>query len=84
MKHELKTIQPWFDEVWDGEKTFEIRVNDRGYKTLDTLLLREYDPETMTYGSRYIRAIVGTIIQGQFGLPKDICVMSLLCIRRIP
>jgi hypothetical protein len=41
--HELKTVQPYFDNVWSGMKKFEVRKNDRGFKLGDLLLLQEYD-----------------------------------------
>ena len=31
-KHILKTINPYFQDVWDNKKTFEIRLNDRDFK----------------------------------------------------
>ena len=31
-KHLLKTINPYFQDVWDNKKTFEIRLNDRDFK----------------------------------------------------
>ncbi len=39
--HELKTICRYFKEVWDEEKRFEVRKNDRNFKVGDLLLLRE-------------------------------------------
>lgn len=39
--HVLKTDPEVFDAVWRGDKTYEIRYNDRGYKVGDTLLLME-------------------------------------------
>ena len=41
--HELKTINPYFQEVWDGNKTFEVRFNDRDFQVEDFLILKEYD-----------------------------------------
>jgi len=38
--HELKTDPDAFDAVVRGQKTFEIRRDDRGYKVGDTLILR--------------------------------------------
>ncbi len=40
-EHELKTDAEPFLDIVRGIKTFEIRVNDRGFKVGDTLLLRE-------------------------------------------
>jgi hypothetical protein len=40
--HELKTINPYFQLVWDGKKTFELRKNDRNFKQGDYLRLMEY------------------------------------------
>ncbi len=59
-----------------GEKEFEIRKNDRGFKLGDNLLLEEYDPQT-GYTGRSIQRRIAYIIQGEFGLPNNICVMQL-------
>lgn len=42
--HELKTLPIYFDAVKRGDKTFEIRNNDRDFQAGDTLILCEYDP----------------------------------------
>lgn len=52
--HDLKTWPAFFRAVWDGRKTFDIRINDRDFEVGDTLVLREYDPETNTYSGRSI------------------------------
>lgn len=75
--HELKTHPPYFQAVWSGDKQFEIRVNDRNFKVGDTILLREYDPETNEYLGRAIKVWVTYLAQGVFGLPPDVCVMSI-------
>lgn len=33
--HELKTWQQPFDDVWNNEKTFEVRKDDRGFRLGD-------------------------------------------------
>ena len=30
--HKLKTWPSYFQRVWTGEKTFEVRLDDRGYQ----------------------------------------------------
>ncbi|BDU37170.1 DUF3850 domain-containing protein [Vibrio nigripulchritudo] len=37
--HEIKIESPFFHAVLSGDKTFEIRKNDRDYKVGDTLVL---------------------------------------------
>lgn len=44
MTHHLKTLPEFFEALLDGRKTFEIRVNDRGFSVGDTLILQEWEP----------------------------------------
>ena len=48
MTHELKTIQPFFDDVWTGKKSFEIRKADRPFASGDLLILQEWNGEEFT------------------------------------
>lgn len=41
--HDLRVRPRFFEELWAGNKTFEIRKDDRGFQRGDALLLREYD-----------------------------------------
>ena len=47
--HDLKIWPEHFRAVASGEKTVELRTDDRGYEVGDELLLREYDPDTASY-----------------------------------
>lgn len=45
MKHDLKAWPVFFNPLLLGEKTFEIRKNDRGFAIDDILVISEWDPE---------------------------------------
>lgn len=45
MKHELKIWPQYYLPVAEGHKTFEVRVNDRGFQSGDTVVLKEWDPK---------------------------------------
>lgn len=51
MIHELKILPEYFNAVISGEKTFEIRKNDRPFKKGDLLALNEYDGHYYTGNS---------------------------------
>ena len=66
-EHELKCWPDYFEAVWSGMKTFEVRVNDRGYQAGDVIWLREYDPkksrsEAHRYTDRAIKARIGFVL----------------------
>jgi len=78
MRHELKTWPKQFGAVLGGSKKHEVRVNDRNFQEGDELLLQEWDPEKQRYTGRHILAAVSYMTRGgQFGLPENLCVMSL-------
>lgn len=54
--HTLKIWPQFFQDVKFGRKTFEFRVNDRPYAQGDTILLREFDPDTLKYSGRSVWA----------------------------
>lgn len=49
-EHILKVAPAYMDAILDGTKPFEIRRNDRGFQTGDTLILWEYGADS---SSRY-------------------------------
>lgn len=44
-EHELKVHPKYFNRLVSGQKSFEIRKNDRDFQIGDILVLKEYDPE---------------------------------------
>ena len=67
MIHELKTWPEYYNAVWDGVKTFEVRKDDRNYQVGDTLHLREYDPIREEYtGSAHYQRITYILRDNNF------------------
>lgn len=86
MHHELKTDPAVFAPVYTGEKTFEIRKNDRGFQVGDTLRLREtrFSGEEMAQGhpleytGREVSVQVKYILEGPvYGLEAGWCIMAI-------
>ena len=89
--HELKTVNPWFSDIWDGKKNFEVRKDDRGFKVGDILRLREFEPNALhgdneeylillsgnPYSGREIRCIVEYILPAGSLPDLKYCVMGI-------
>ncbi len=56
--HNLKTWQVYFNPLWDGLKTFELRYDDRGFEIGDLLRLHEWDHDDERFTGRLIEATV--------------------------
>lgn len=86
--HELKTWPDYFEKILSGEKNFEVRKNDRGFKTGDTLVLKEWvlkgfegNTKLGNYTGREIVKTAGYILSdpsSNFGLMGDTVVISLI------
>lgn len=71
MIHKYKTIYPFFDDIWEGNKDFEVRDDDREAtpQAGDIVYLYEWrdlwNPETRAAAEmlelRYVTAIVGKV-----------------------
>lgn len=46
--HNIKILPQYFEAVVKGLKTFEVRYNDRNYKSGDRIILMEFDGNTYT------------------------------------
>lgn len=76
--HALKTWMPYFQDILDGTKTFEYRKNDRNFQRGDIVILNEWNQTTEEYtGRKYPFRIKYIIYGGQFGIPKDYCIMGV-------
>lgn len=83
MHHRLKSVSPHFEASWEGSKPFEVRLDDRHFRTGDTFELRHYCPKTDTLGNRIIFGVVGYILNDDFpGLaPGYVCFSALSLVR---
>lgn len=84
--HKLKTWPTYWDAIESGEKTFEVRRNDRGFQTGDIVELMRCDEDKIgAWIQRHVvplRFRIGWILQGgQFGIEPGYCVFSLSPLR---
>lgn len=76
--HELKVWPEYFQAIIDNKKKFELRKNDRGFQVGDTLVLKEFEPGGSKFSGREAEVKVTYAIYGPaWGLPADICVLSI-------
>lgn len=73
MIHELKTWPEFFAALVAGNKTFEIRKDDRGFSVGDVLILREWDPETQSYTGWSAKRRVRYLLTGWGLEPGYVC-----------
>lgn len=74
--HELKTYPCYFQEAWDGNKTFEVRLNDRDFRAGDIVVLNEWDG--IKYSGREIMGEIKYVLNDTFvGLAKGYVAFSL-------
>lgn len=58
---EKKIFPEYFEQVLNGKKTFELRLNDFEIHEGDILILKEWDPETKNYSGRNVEKKVGYV-----------------------
>lgn len=76
--HELKTIDPFFQDIIDRRKTFEVRRHDRCFRPGDVLHLREWRPNTERYSGRECLVGVTYLMHGgQFGIDIGTCILGI-------
>jgi len=78
MIHKLKLNEEFFGEVLTGNKTFEVRRNDRDYKVGDWILLQSYCPLKKQYTGGEVRRKITYILQGgNYGVEEGFVVLGI-------
>lgn len=79
--HELKVWPAYFQPISNGEKSFEVRRDDRGFQKGDVLWLREFNPDAFPRGEYTRNAATARIdwilTGGQFGIEAGYVVMAI-------
>lgn len=82
--HELKSWSRFFRPVAAGERTHELRRNDRDYRVGDRLRLREYDAGSRTYTGSFCDVVITSITSRDVpcaasdqALDPDFCILSV-------
>lgn len=76
MIHAVKCRSGYFNALLSGQKKFEVRKNDRGYKVGDILGINEID-NGGNYTDRALICKVNYILDDFEGLKKDYIVMGV-------
>lgn len=72
--HQIRLAKPYFDDVANGIKTFELRKNDRGYKKGDILEMMEFTDGKNT--GRMVKVLVTYILEDYTGIEDGYCIMA--------
>lgn len=60
---EKKTWPKYFQDVLDGKKKFDVRLNDFDCEIGDVLVFKEYDPNTKQYTGREVEKRVEYVLK---------------------
>ena len=74
MEHRLKIQPEYFEAVASGEKTFEVRKDDRPFSPKDRLILEEYEKER--YTGRALAVTVTYILRGEY-CREGYCILGI-------
>ena len=75
-EHRVKVLTPYFREVKECRKNFELRINDRDFQVGDTVILEEWTGDCFTGDvvSRKIKYLLKDC--PQFGLKEGYCIFG--------
>lgn len=77
-EHKLKIERPYYDAIKRGDKTFEVRRDDRGFQKGDILVLAQCDGSYVSRWPSPLRCEVLWILTGgQHGIQPGFVVMSI-------
>ena len=85
--HELKIKEEYFEEILKGNKTFELRKNDRNYEVGDLIHFNIFENLKNPYEKIEVRATyngkdlfeITYILKNvpEYGLDKDYCILGI-------
>lgn len=76
--HDLKTWPEFFQAIVNGDKTFEVRKDDRGYRAGDYLRLKEWHPRSQTYSGReMVVEVTYLLCDPLFGITREHVCMAI-------
>jgi hypothetical protein len=81
VEHKLKTWPRFFEELLRGNKTFELRRNDRDFQTGDDVIFREWDEKLEDFTGRKLRRTIIYVLRAEdisklSGLQTGYCIFS--------
>lgn len=79
MIHELKIKEEYFAEILNGNKTYEIRKNDRNYKVHDYLALNEIDRDGIYTERCVICYVIGLVNLKDIGMEDYVAMTIVPC-----
>jgi len=75
--HNIKIERPYYDAVINGDKTFEIRYNDRGYQKGDLVIMECVNSNGLaTIGMNHIEATISYV--STYQQKENWCVFGLV------
>lgn len=77
MLHALKTEISYFEQIQSGDKTFEVRRNDRPFKVDDIILLQEWNPQDKTYTGNEWLGVISYILTDERFCKKGFCILGI-------
>lgn len=84
-RHEVKCWPEFYSAIKSGEKTFDLRNDDRKYAVGDTLVLKEFDDRLGKFTNEKIERIITYKLAGigsggitpLHGLLRGFCILAL-------
>lgn len=79
MLHALKTWPEYYKAIESGNKTFELRKDDRPFNEGDKVVLQEFDPAEEKYTGKEREMIISYLLRDayRFGLKKGFVILGL-------
>jgi uncharacterized protein DUF3850 len=84
VEHTLKSWPQFFELVLSGEKTHDLRRNDRDFRVGDLLRLQEFDVDGRGYTGRQLTVTITYITSADYpcalssgALHPDFCILSI-------